>query len=269
MTTKAYKVTWGANGITNWELISPDQIQSAGNNLLSLSKNLPLLNTGLSIVEIGLSAAILAKVNKIDEKVDKINAKFDLLFLDRSLDYFLEKCKSVGSFKIELISVLENDLLNALCSLENARDLRVPAYLMHKIYHIAEGISQLNESFYMILHNGALSRVERNELEVWTKEKGCEIDLLPTAGFAPQSEILDVFEKCFQRKEEAFLDKFKTVQKSKHGILVRTLSDSHLLEIGHPLLLAIRELRLFEKLQPRLEEKIKSLGGTIYLKAIR
>ena len=267
MTTKIYKVTWGSNGIANWELVPKEQIQLVGSNILELSKSLPLLNAGLSIIHVGLSVAILAKVNKIDEKVDKINAKFDLLFLDRSLDYFLEKCKVAGSLKMELLSVLENDLLNALCSLENTRDLRLPAYLAHKIYHVAEGITQLNEVIYMILHNGAISNVDQLELEEWVKEKGAEIDLLPSGGFATQSAILNIVEKYLPKKDEAFLDKLKGNSKGKQTILVRAMSDNHMLEVGHALLLAIRELRLFEKFRPRLEEKIKTSNGVIYLKA--
>jgi|GEM_PF-5305120 len=268
-TSKIYKITWGGNGRIRWDLLSPagdtEVISKIASNAIPLTQSLEVFNVGLNLVNVGLSVPILAKVSKIDEKMDKVNAKFDLLFLDKSLDYFLLSCRqSLGK---ENLIVLENDLLNALGSLETTGDLRIPAFLSHKIYQISEGLAQLNETLYTLLHNGALPRVSSKELKLWIDNKGADIDLLPAGGFSTQAEILKTIETCFEKKEKAFLDHFKAIPKTKRGIIARALSNDQFLSRSHPLVLMLREIRLFDTLQSRMEKPLmEAPENIIYLK---
>lgn len=268
MTTKLYEVTWGGNGNIVWKPLenSTAGASTIADSTINLTRSLQIFDIGLNVLNVGLSAAILSKVNKIDEKVEKINAKFDLLFLDKSIEYFLNRTKENVFLNQENLNILENDLLNALCSIETSKDLRVPAYLSHKIYLISEAVSQINEAVYMILHNGSAPRVKGSEIDNWVHDKGAEIDLLPNGGFASQAEILNAVEKVLSSKETPFLDKFKISSKSRHGIMVRVLSEPTFFEVAHPLILLLRELRLASTFFTRLEQEISKREGKILLK---
>ncbi len=267
MTKKIYEIAWGKNGIISMTPVDDARKVSEAlySNAINFSAAIPILDVGLNVLNVVLSAKLLVKVNKIDEKVDKINAKFDLLFLDKSIDYFLQNKGLNQMPSQEALNILENDLFNALCAVESTKDLRIPAFLAHKILVLAEGISQINQTIYMILHNGSVPRLSEKELEDWVKEKGSGIDLLPSGGFASQEDILEVVDRILSDKETPFLEKFKIGFKSRDGVLGRVLGNLEQFQVAHPLVLLLREMKLVKSFRERLAIEVKAKGGKIML----
>lgn len=251
MTSKIAKVTW-TQGKIKWEPLT-DGGAELSKNALQLSRGLQFMSVGLEIAQIGLSAAIMVKVCKIDNKVEKLNAKFDFLFLDKAFDYVVNEIMIGKSITTEIAAILQNDLNNSMVALESNKDLRLPAYLSHKLYRLGSLLSEMNQVLYMMRHGGNLSEFGSEDLRRWIRSRGSEIDLLPPGGFASQIRILDTFEEEFVEKNEKLLDRIK-VSKKTPSISQRILEDKGLLSRAHPLIHLQRETQLLAEFTNRAVE---------------
>ena len=195
MTTGVFKVTWGGRGNIVWERLadSPEQLNLMS-NALTISSQVgaiaSVFTAGLSLVTVAQNARIMAQLSAMQKDVSSLKARFDLLFLDRSLDYFEDSHRNRIGIDVNIAEALRQDCLNALSQMVGDKSLSVPAFLRHRCLAYSSAMNQFNHLIYAVLHDGVVNYLDSNSLKSWAKNVPSLKGVSPDGGFVSQNELL-------------------------------------------------------------------------------
>lgn len=200
MSTGIYRVTHGGPGNIKWEKLpeSSGQVQNAmqiANNASSI------LAAGFSIASVIQNQIIIHKINAIAKDVKQIKARFDLLFLDRSIDYFIEGHANRVGLDRSLLGALIEDCGNALVQVVENPELYVPGFLRHRLQVLSQALYKFNELHYAVLHKGELNTLEVARVESWAKGIKSLQGANPDGGLCKQVVIIESWRKEMATRE--------------------------------------------------------------------
>ena len=220
MASGVYKVTWGGPGNIVWEKLG-ESVQQIANvrEVVSISSSVAAasstIGAGLSLVSVIQNAMILTKLSSLQNDVSNMKARFDLLFLDRSLDYFESAHDRVLGVDANIAEALQQDCLNALAQLVQDKSLSVPAFLRHRCLAFTGGINQFSQLLYAMLHEGNVNLLEGEAVRAWTKKISSLQGVSPDGGYVSQSDLLlawtqELSQREFSKKSGSLVERFSS-----------------------------------------------------------
>jgi hypothetical protein len=260
MTTKAYIVSWLGKGKITWKPISQNDLSNVNlKDAVNLSQSMLAISCELQIVNIAFTVKSYLLVKEIQRDVKEIKGKFEILFLDKSIDYFIDCHQNMTGIIPSVLFSLERDVFISLQSLVENRNLDVPSYLDHKISVLASTLKSWNEVLYATIHNGAIPKHSNEHIQLWIERIKNIANRSPDGGYVDQALVLTEWGKFIQNQKEE-----KSWFGAEQTLMEKAISKENFNKCKSHINLA-REIQYSAELFHSLEDKLCSQAEPIIL----
>jgi hypothetical protein len=198
---------------------------------------------------------------EIKENVDLVKGQNEILFLSRSIDYFLDGHRYRTGIDRGISYALQYDVAAVKNHLEDNKKLRFPGYLLHQIICLADAIKELNIFYYSVLQDGHVADFNPETVKADLERRfGVHGGEAKRRKYIPH-ELVIKYQRGQMQEEPSMIDMVMSWNKEKNQKPSANMPGVPSVEAHDYLYILMEELAWNEELEEELLQRLDRVPG--------